>query len=111
VRRRFQQGTGAILGDLQKSHGSTGRRAESTFPGNSGRFWDVEKISEDRLADIHALANRGDFAGGNGLGARGELMGARGDFADRVIRALLHAGEEIVEAEIRNFIFFWHNRI
>jgi hypothetical protein len=28
-----------------------------------------------------------------------------------VIRALLHAGEEIVEAEIRNFIFFWHNRI
>jgi len=38
-------------------------------------------------------------------------MGARGDFSGRVIRALLHAGEEIVEVEIRSFIFFWYNRI
>jgi hypothetical protein len=28
-----------------------------------------------------------------------------------VIRALSHAGEEFVEAEIRDFVFFVHSRI
>ncbi len=51
------------------------------------------------------FADCGDFNGGNGLGTRGELMRACGDFSSGVIRALPHTGEEFVEAEIRDFVF------
>ena len=52
------------------------------------------------------FADCGDFNGGNGLGTRRELMRACGDFSSGVIRALPHTGEEFVEAEIRDFVFF-----
>lgn len=96
---------------MQEPHSGTGWRAQATFPRDGGRFWDVEKIGEDRLADVHVFADCGDFIGGNGLSPSRELMRARGDFAGGVIRALSHAGEEFVEAEIRDFVFFVHSRI
>jgi len=61
------------------------------------------------LADIHLLADRGDFFAGERFGALRQVMGAGRDFPGGVIRALLHAGEKIIETEIRNFGVFWHN--
>ena len=93
---------------MQKPHRCAGRRPEATFPRNCGGLGNVQKICEYRLADIHLLADRGDFLAGEGFGTLRQLMGACGDFSSGVIRALLHAGEKIVETEIRDFVVFVH---
>jgi len=98
---------GAILCYLQEPYRCAGRRTEATLPRNSGSFGDVQKICEYRLAYIHLLADSGDFLTGEDLGAFCQLMSPCGDFPRGVIRALLHAGEKIVETEIRDFVVFF----
>jgi len=63
------------------------------------------------LADIYLLANYGDFLARKYFGACRKLIRARGDFSSGVVRPLPQTVNEIIENEIRNFVFFWPNWI
>jgi len=111
MRCAFHQCFGSVFSDLQQPHGGAGWGTQAPFPRNGGGFGNIEEVGKDGLADIHALADVGDFLPGECFGTRGAVVGAGGDFSGSVIRALPHAGKEILEAEIRNFVVFWHNWI
>jgi hypothetical protein len=109
--RHFHESLGTPFRDLQQPNRCSGRRTKATLPGDGGGFGHVEEIGEDGLADVELLSDRGDFVCRHGRGACLESMGSCRDLAFGVIDALLHAGDQIVETEIRDGSFCGHIRI